>query len=145
MILYLDASALVKLFVAEIHSREVQAAARVAGICATSRIAYVECLAALARREREGADPERIREIRDRFGIHWPEFMVVELSPAVLTRAAGYVQEFGLDVCGSIHLASAMDVRETMPDLVFACFDDALDQAAAGLGLRVLPEGVEPC
>lgn len=140
MILYLDASALVKLFVAEGRSREVQAVARVAGICATSRIAYVECLAALARREREGAEAGRVQEVRERFMTHWPEFMVVELSLGVLTRSGGYARDYGLGPCAAIHLASAMEVRESMPDLVFACFDEALNQAAAGLGLRLLPE-----
>jgi hypothetical protein len=71
---------------------------------------------------------------------HWPEFMVVELSLGVLTRSGGYARDFGLGPCAAIHLASAMEVRESMPDLVFACFDAALEQAAAELGLRGLPE-----
>lgn len=140
MILYLDAGALGKLFVAEAHSREVRAVARVAGICATSRIAYVECLAALARREREGADPARVRSVQDRFVHHWPEFMVVELSHGVLARAGEAARDHRLGVCAAIHLASALEVRETMPDLVFASFDQDLARAAAALGLRLLPE-----
>ena len=140
MILYLDASALVKLFVAEGRSREVQAVAQVAGICATSRIAYVECLAALARREREGAPAGRVQEVRERFLTHWPEFMVVELGLGVLTRSGGYARQYGLGPCAAIHLASAVELRETMPDLVFACFDAALARAAADLGLRGMPE-----
>jgi predicted nucleic acid-binding protein len=139
MILYLDATALARLFVTEAGSREVQAVARLAGICATSRIAYVECLAALARREREGAGAGPVQEVRDRFLTHWPEFMVVELGVGVLTRSGGYAREFGLGPCAAIHLASAVEVRETMPDLVFACLDEGLARAAESLGMRVVP------
>lgn len=137
MILYLDATALVKLFVAEAHSREVRALAQVAGVCATSRIAQVECLAALARRERQGADGARVREVREQFLAHWPGFLVVEPGLAVLDRAAGYARDWELGPCAAIHLASAVEVQAAMPDLVFGGFDEGLGRAAAEIGLRV--------
>jgi len=56
MILYLDTSALVKLYVKETFSEVVWKAVRLAETFATSRIAYVEFYATLARREREGLD-----------------------------------------------------------------------------------------
>ena len=54
MILYLDTSSLVKLYLDEIHSEAVHRWAQEAEVLATSRVAYPETFAALARRWREG-------------------------------------------------------------------------------------------
>lgn len=54
MIVYLDTSALVKLYIDEAGAPIVRRAAREAELMATSEIAYVEMRAALARRHREG-------------------------------------------------------------------------------------------
>jgi predicted nucleic acid-binding protein len=54
MILYLDTSALVKLYVEEIGSNEVKKLVKTAQIVSTSRIAYVEARAGFARKLREG-------------------------------------------------------------------------------------------
>jgi len=55
MILYLDTSALVKVYVEEEGSPLVQGLIAGASLVATSRIAYAEARAALARASREGA------------------------------------------------------------------------------------------
>jgi predicted nucleic acid-binding protein len=54
MILYLDTSSLVKLYLDEVYSEAVHRWAQEAEVLATSRVAYPETLAALARRWREG-------------------------------------------------------------------------------------------
>ena len=54
MILYLDTSALVKLYVREPGTDETRARLDDASMVATSRVAYPEARAALARRQREG-------------------------------------------------------------------------------------------
>lgn len=138
MILYLDTSALVKLFVEEAHSPEVRTAARLAGACATSRIAYVEALAALARREREGLDPAVAQEIRKGFEAAWPDLMVVEVGRPITVRAAALARSHALRAYDAVHLASAQEIFETSPDLVFACFDDRLNLAAMAQGMRTL-------
>ena len=53
MILYLDTSALVKLYVVEPHSNKVRKWAEEAEIVATCRIAYPEALSAMNRRFRQ--------------------------------------------------------------------------------------------
>ena len=138
MILYLDASALAKLFVEESHSAEVRAAVRLAGTCATSRIAYVEFLSALARREREGLDMKVAQGIRDLFEARWPDLMVVEVSRVMTVRAAGLARVHALRAYDAVHLACAQEIQETAPDMVFACFDERLNQAANVQGMRVL-------
>ncbi len=55
MILYLDTSALVKLYARERGREEVQCAVREASVAAVSEIGYMEARSAFARREREGS------------------------------------------------------------------------------------------
>ena len=59
MILYLDTSALVKLYVEEDGSEEVSTAVRDASRVATSAVAYPEARATFARLEREGTSRQR--------------------------------------------------------------------------------------
>jgi len=54
MILYLDTSALVKLYIDEPGSEEVREKVKAARIVSTSRVAYVEARAGIARKFREG-------------------------------------------------------------------------------------------
>lgn len=138
MILYLDTSALVKLFVEEAHSAEVRTAARLAGTCATSRVAYVEFLSALARREREGLDVNTAQGIRDIFEAKWSDLILVEVSRSITVRAAGLARVHALRAYDAVHLACAQEIQETARDMVFACFDERLNQAANAQGMRVL-------
>ncbi|MGA2083124.1 MAG: type II toxin-antitoxin system VapC family toxin [Holophaga sp.] len=138
MILYFDTSALVKLFVEEAHSTEVRTAARLANICVTGRIAYVEFLSALARREREGMDPAVAQRIRDAFEAAWPDLMVIEVGRAITVRAAAFARLHRLRAYDAIHLASAQEIHETVPDMVFACFDDLLNLGARNQGMKTL-------
>ncbi len=55
MILYLDTSALVKLYAEEPGTEEVRRAVGEARVIAVAEIGYVEARSALARKEREGA------------------------------------------------------------------------------------------
>ncbi|MEK7696897.1 MAG: type II toxin-antitoxin system VapC family toxin, partial [Pseudomonadota bacterium] len=59
MILYLDTSALVKLYVREAGSGEVKKLARESAALATSIVAYAEVRAAFARLMREGVTVEK--------------------------------------------------------------------------------------
>jgi predicted nucleic acid-binding protein len=138
MILYLDTSALVKLYVKETFSEVVGKAARLAESCATSRIAYVEFHATLARREREGLDVARAQGIRDSFETTWKDMLVVEVNRAIAVRAAGLARAHGLRGHDAVHLASAQGVNEVSPDMVFACFDDHLNHAAVAQTMKLL-------
>ena len=89
MILYLDSSALVKMYVNEEHSHSVHLQVREADQVATSRLAYPQARSALSRREREGgltaAGHRRAVESLDR---QMAAFVVVELHASV-ARLAG--------------------------------------------------------
>jgi len=140
MILYLDTSALVKLFIEEVGSPDVRTATRLAGESATSRIAYVEFLATLARREREGLPPAEAQEIRKQFEAKWSDLMVVEVSRAISIKAGALARVHRLRAYDAVHLASAQEIYEMATDVVFACFDVRLNDAAKAQSLRVMCE-----
>ncbi len=89
MILYLDTSALVKLYVRETGSRIVAKLARESAALATSIVAYAETRAAFARLMRAGVTVEkRHHERLKQFNADWESFMRIELGHA-LARTAG--------------------------------------------------------
>jgi len=136
--LYLDTSALVKLYVREPGSAETQARCDAASIVATSRVAYPEARAAFARRRRESVLTRtaltRAVAALDRDLEH---FVVIELS-ARLARFAGELAERrALRGFDAIHLASALELeRLTGASGAFFCFDDRLRKAAVAEGLQ---------
>ncbi len=78
MILYLDASALAKLYVDEDGSPQVRENVREADVVATSEITYVEVRTALARRHREstlkrGDHRRALRQLHS----DWPQFLLI--------------------------------------------------------------------
>ena len=139
MILYLDTSALVKLYVQETGSREVKKHARESAALATSIVAYAEARAAFARLMREGVTTEkRHRERLKQFNADWESFMRIELGHA-LSRTAGELAEaYALRGFDAIHLASALWLNDTSGgQLRFSAFDARLRAAAERTGLPV--------
>ena len=64
--------------------------------------------------------------------------MTVELSRSLSVRAAALARTHALRAYDAVHLACAQEIQETAADLVFACFDDRLNQAASAQGMRIL-------
>lgn len=140
MILYLDTSALVKLYIEENHSAVVLNAAEAADGLASHAIAYVETLTTFARLLREsrlsGQDHAMLKQ---RFEAHWQDFLQMSLSASLLRRAATLAEAFSLRAYDSVHLAAAdMLQKQTRQQVVFACFDQRLNQSARVLGLELL-------
>lgn len=133
MNLYLDTSALVKLYVLEAGSEVVADRVARAPLVATSRVAYPEARAALARRQREGAltaaDVGRaVRDLRRDLDA----FVVVELTPPVAFRAGDLAEAHALRGLDGIHLASALELGQLTGSLpAFLAFDSRLGAAAA--------------
>lgn len=140
MILYLDTSALIKLYVAEEHSGDVQQAAVTAASLASSVLAYVETCAALARLRRENALTAPQHDLtRERFIADWSDVRRVEATEAQLARAAELAEAFALRAYDSVHLAAADYLNRVAGEpLMFACYDAALNKAARVLGLELL-------
>ena len=138
MILYLDASALVKLYVHEKESDLVRASLVRAPLAATCRVAYVEVRAALARAAREKRIPGRdLREVTGALDQDWGSYVIVEVTESLVREAGELAEQHGLRGYDALHLASALTlVEEGASEVAFACYDTLLDGAARKEGLQ---------
>lgn len=137
MIGYLDTSALVKLYIEERGTAEVRKLVERVEIVSTSRVAYPEARAGIARKLRHGelTHTERHRLVND-LDRDWPRYVVVELTESVTDLAAALVDRHPLRGFDAVHLASALVLqRRSRSDVAFSCFDDRLNAAAASEGL----------
>lgn len=140
MILYLDTSALIKLYIEEAGRDTVIVAVENAIKVASHDIAYVELRSALARLAREArlSPPER-NEIRAEFENDWKALLVVETTHPLIRRAADFAERYVLRAYDSVHLAAADRISAASGiDVVFGCFDQRLNDAAQALGLMLL-------
>lgn len=142
MIVYIDASALVKRYVVERGSKEVIALTASADMVATSVVSRAEVTAALARAARLGAlDHEGARRAQRRFSREWPDLARVPATELLVARAEPLAWDYALRGYDAIHLASAVTWQESVgEDVVLATFDRQLWEAAPGAGLLVWPE-----
>ena len=146
MILYLDTSALVKRYFKEPYSDEVIAKWQEATEIVTSSVAYAETLAAIHRKKRESALKEDLvnkiaADLRD----DWNSFIRIQVNDELNKYIDKAINGHPLRGFDAIHLASAMIMNETLPDnLLFACFDQALTQAAIQEGIQSFPASKPP-
>jgi len=132
MILYLDTSSLVKLYVEEDGSTKVDDLVKSSEVAATSIVAYAEARAAFSRRYREKAftkaEHSRIKTFFDK---DWRDFLVLDITDEMIRRAGDLAEKHALRGFDAIHLASALTLQqETSASIVFSCFDDHLQKAS---------------
>ena len=140
MVLYLDTSALVKLFVREPGDQLVHELVQEADAVTTSRVAYAEACAAIARSRREGRLAESpFREALAELKAKWPDFAAVEVDELIAGDLAVKHALRGFD---AIHLAAALRIRAGIgkETITFSTFDSRQAAAARDEGFRVLPE-----
>jgi uncharacterized protein len=137
--LYLDTSALVKLYAHEAESFTVRRHVTASKRIATSRVAYAEARAALARRAREGRTrPSQLRRAVAKLDADWQKLVVVELDASLTQRAGELAEERGLRGFDAIHLACALRLAtELAAPVTFLAFDLTLASAAKAEGLTV--------
>lgn len=140
MILYLDTSALVKLYVQEAGSKETRKLAAKADALATSIVAYAETRSAFARLLREGISTPKRHEARSQqFNADWESWLRVELGRSIARTAGELAEVYALRGFDAIHLASALWLNDTSGGrLRFAAFDTRLHAAAERAGLEVV-------
>jgi predicted nucleic acid-binding protein len=138
LILYLDTSSIVKLYLTEANSSDVKKWAEEAEIVATCRIAYPEMISALTRRYRGGdlSKPDYDLLVKT-FGAEWPHFAVVDFDEISAGRLA---KIHGLRGFDAVHLATAKQLMSSQPHIAiaFSSFDGDLNKAAAAEKLTVL-------
>ena len=141
MILYLDTSAFIKLYVNEPGAETVRAAAAGAERIHAHWIAYPEMRAALARLHRMGRQTaDAYREHKREFEADWRAINAVLPTEHALRRAGELTERFSLRGYDSVHLAAAESllIGHGNGFLCFASFDRALNAAAQAVGLRLL-------
>lgn len=141
MIVFFDTSALIKRYLAESGSDVVLELWGSASVIAASQVLYAEMSATFARKRREQPEASAATgQARDAFRRDWVGFERVAVDDHVHRLVDVVLERYPLRGADSIHLASALRVRELMQDEVtFACADLALLAAASQEGLATSP------
>jgi uncharacterized protein len=138
VLLYLDTSALVKIFVDEVHSAAVRDWVDAAEVILTSRVAYPEALSAFRRRRNEGGiNAHEYRKLTMAFQRQWRDIGALDFDEL---HAGRLVQKHGLRGFDAVHLASAVGLLAVSPagTVAFSSFDKVLAKAAAKEGFTVI-------
>jgi predicted nucleic acid-binding protein len=141
VILYLDASALVKRYVAELGSPEVSAAISRAQVTGTALISRAEVEAALAKAVRLHAltQEEGLASLQI-FRNEWPDLVRVQVTELVVAQAGNLAWDHGLRGYDAVHLAAASAWQGALGErVVLATFDRHLWAAAESVGLEAYP------
>jgi predicted nucleic acid-binding protein len=141
MILYLDASALVKRYVAEPGSASVNEAISEAEMVGTVLISRAEIAAALAKAVRVDAlTQEEAWASLQVFREEWPDLVRIQVTEMVVARADDIAWGHGLRGYDAVHLAAASLWQDTMSERVtLSTFDRRLWKAAERVGLALHP------
>ena len=134
MILYLDTSSLVKLYVHGTGSAAVRELVEEADVVATSVLAFPETRSALARLNREEIlDAEGLDAARTTFLGDWASFLKIRLLRRVYERAGELTETHGLRGFDAVHLSSFLEVvdRAGGEEVELSASDDRLVSAAA--------------
>lgn len=144
MILYLDASALVKRYVAEAGSEEVNALIVGASVAGTASISRAEVSSALAKAVRMRLlSREEATSALQVFNSEWESLIRLQLTEVLISRAATLAWELGLRGYDAVHLAAALFWQDMLGDPVtLASYDRQLWDAAKATGLVSWPEAL---
>lgn len=146
MIVYLDASALVKHYVAEVGSPEVDQLLARAKVIGTAAISRAEVSAALAKALRMGTltydEAEAALQV---FRAEWVDLVRLQLTETILAQADTLAWERGLRGYDAVHLAAARFWQTSLGEPVtLATYDRKLWQAGNAQGLVAWPIGGVP-
>jgi predicted nucleic acid-binding protein len=141
MIVYLDASALVKRYVAESGSAEVALLIGAADAIGTTVVTRTEVAAALAKAGRVGlVTREAARAALTAFNREWEHLVRIQFGEPLAARAAALAWDHGLRGYDAVHLATALFWRETLGEpIAVATYDRELWRGAQASGLSPWP------
>jgi predicted nucleic acid-binding protein len=144
MILYADSSALVKRYLTEAGSAEVDTLIEGALQVGTALITRAEVAAALSKAVRVGALKEiEARNSLQEFRTHWTALTVIQITETLITTADYLAWEHGLRGYDAVHLAAAFTWQEALGESVtVATYDKQLWQAVKSTSLLGWPESL---
>ena len=136
VVLYLDSSAFVKLYVAEAGSPAVRGAVQRADRIACHLIGHGEIRAALASAQRSGRLSADHGRQRDQFLRDWNEGDLITTDEPLVLRAGELAEGFALRGYDAVHLAAAERLFRVLgSDVRMSTFDTQLGRASRLLGL----------
>lgn len=140
MIVYLDTSSLVKLYVEEAGSAAVKDIAQSATVIAASKIAYAEARAAFVRKQREDGFPiKALRKVVEDLDRDWENYFIIEVTDGIIRAAGDIAEKYLLKGFDSIHIASAVNLKSKIRgEVYFSSADAKLNRAAGKEGIKVL-------
>ncbi len=144
MIAYLDASALVKRYVAEMGSAEVVELISQAEAVGTVVISRAEVAASLAKASRIRVLPrdEAVYALKS-FHRDWENLVRLQMTEGLVSRAASLAWDYGLRGYDAVHLASALSWQDMLgAAITVASYDRQLWQAVKSHGLIPWPESL---
>ena len=144
MILYLDSSAIVKKYVSEPGSSEMESAIEQAEAIGTNTVSRAEVVAALRKAVRVNLIAEKDGETAVRsFNKRWRDLVRTRVTERVVRHAAGLAWNHELRGYDSVQLASAAAWQQALGRRVtLATFDLQLWEAAQKIGLAVFPNNL---
>jgi predicted nucleic acid-binding protein len=132
LILYLDSSSPIKLYVTEQGSDEVRRLVEEFSMLAASVVAYPEARSALSRLRREGNLTRTGYEVaKAELERDWASYLTLEVTESVWRLAGDLTEKHGLRGLDSIHLATflLLDARH-QEKVQFSSYDGRLRAAA---------------
>jgi uncharacterized protein len=137
VILFLDTSALVKLYLTETGSQALLG--RIENtVVAVSHLTYGETYATFARRLREGlVTPDEFRALQDAFENDWASLTKIPFSSEVLQHVPRLCTRYPLRGADAMQLACASMLQEAPVKVLFATSDRQLVAAASSEGIAI--------
>jgi predicted nucleic acid-binding protein len=133
--LYAETSAVLRWLFAEPGGEAIRAALAAAEKVATSRLALIETRRVVRRAEREGRiTAAQGADLRAVFAQASSTWAILEISEEIAQRAEDGFPNEPVRTLDAIHLASALFLRESFPDLMLLTADERVRANAALLG-----------
>lgn len=135
MILYLETSSMVKLYVEEEGSKVVKRLLQETDSIVTSALSYVEAKSVFPRKKRErGISKRNHRKAIELFNIEWDGYFHVEVSKDICIEAGALTESYPLKAYDAVHLASYMFVKKNIAaEIKFSSFDNTLNRTVQTL------------
>ena len=140
MNLYAETSAVLSWLLDEERGERARSRLVAAAAVYTSDLTLIECDRALRRAARAGrvtaSESSRLQAIIDTASAHWT---LHGIDPEIVHRSRRSFPCEPVRALDAIHLATALAVRNLMPDVQLLSFDDRIRDNAAALGFSVAP------
>jgi predicted nucleic acid-binding protein len=142
MNIYLDSSALVKRYINESGSDNVERLLSEAALVATTLISRAEVSAALGKAVRlQAITSEEGLAALKQFRSHWNHLVRIKIEEHTIAKADSLAWDYSLRGYDAVQLASALLWQGALNEsITFVTFDRQLWEAGTKVGLEVLPE-----